>query len=123
MDANRREVIRVDEPATGGGGDSLAFKTPVGGIIDHCKTAEYVPELLPGGTRKDLKPLTVLQPEGPSFSITDGNLIQWQKWRMRVTFNPREGAVLHDIRYDGREIMYRLSVSDMVSIDSSRDQV
>ncbi|KAI5457652.1 copper amine oxidase [Mariannaea sp. PMI_226] len=113
MDANKREIIRIDEPATGGAGDSLAFKTPFGGIIDHCKTAEYVPELLPQGTRKDLKPLTVQQPDGPSFSITEGNLIQWQKWKMRVSFNPREGAVLHDIRYDGREVMYRLSISDM----------
>jgi hypothetical protein len=57
----------------------------------------------------------VVQPQGPSFSITEGNLIQWQKWRMRVTFNPREGAVVHDIRYDGRPVMYRLSISDMVS--------
>ncbi|KAM4057370.1 copper amine oxidase, enzyme [Hirsutella rhossiliensis] len=52
-------------------------------------------------------------PEGPSFTISDPNLIEWQKWRMRVTFNPREGAVLHDIRYDGRNVLYRLSISDM----------
>lgn len=113
MDANKNEVVRIDEPATGGGGDSLIGSAVSGGIIDHCKGAEYVPELLPLGTRKDLKPLTVQQPDGPSFTITD-NLIEWQKWRMRVSFNPREGAVLHDIRYDGREIMYRLSISDMV---------
>ncbi|KAH8679122.1 copper amine oxidase [Ilyonectria robusta] len=112
MDANKNEVVRIDEPATGGGGDSLIGSAVSGGIIDHCKGAEYVPELLPLGTRKDLKPLTVQQPDGPSFTITD-NLIEWQKWRMRVSFNPREGAVLHDIRYDGREIMYRLSISDM----------
>ncbi|KAK3068674.1 hypothetical protein LTS18_000567, partial [Coniosporium uncinatum] len=37
----------------------------------------------------------------------------WQKWSFRVTFNPREGAVLHDVRYDGRSIMYRLAISEM----------
>ncbi|KAJ9426112.1 copper amine oxidase 1 [Fusarium oxysporum f. sp. lycopersici 4287] len=113
MDAATKEIIRIDEPATGGKGDSLTDKTYATGAIDHCQSAEYVPELLPNGTRKDLKPLMVVQPQGPSFSITEGNLIQWQKWRMRVTFNPREGAVIHDIRYDGRPVLYRLSISDM----------
>ncbi len=32
--------------------------------------------------RKDLKPLHVLQPEGPSFKVT-GNLIEWQKFQIR----------------------------------------
>lgn len=116
MDAATKEIIRIDEPATGGKGDSLTDKTYATGAIDHCQSAEYVPELLPNGTRKDLKPLMVVQPQGPSFSITEGNLIQWQKWRLRVTFNPREGAVIHDIRYDGRPVLYRLSISDMVSL-------
>ncbi|KAJ4129005.1 hypothetical protein NW768_007534 [Fusarium equiseti] len=113
MDARTKKIIRIDEAATGGKGDSLTAKTHAPGLLDHCQSAEYVPELLPGGTRQDLKPLMVVQPNGPSFSVTQGNLVQWQKWQMRVTFNPREGAVLHDIRYDGRPIMYRLSISDM----------
>ena len=114
MDARTKEIIRVDEPATGGKGDSLTDKTHAPGLLDHCQPAEYIPELLPGGTRKDLKPLMVVQPQGPSFSISAVNLIQWQKWRMRFTFNPLEGAVVHDIRYDVRLIMYRLTISDMV---------
>ncbi|KAK1726039.1 copper amine oxidase [Colletotrichum acutatum] len=113
MNAHTKEIVRIDELATGGKGDALQGKTHKPTIVDHCQESEYVPELLPNGTRKDLKPLTVVQPEGPSFSITDGNLIEWQKWRMRVTFNPREGAVVHDVRYDGRPVMYRLSMSDM----------
>lgn len=115
MDALTKKIVRVEEPATGGKGDSLTEKTHAPGLLDHCKPAEYVPELVEGGTRKDLKPLMIVQPQGPSFSVTEGNLVQWQKWRMRVTFNPREGAVIHDIRYDGRPVLYRLSISDMVS--------
>lgn len=116
MDFERREIIRIDELATGGGDDPLApLGQRTGAVIDHCAPAEYVPELLPGGVRKDLKPLSVIQPEGPSFSIKDESLVEWQKWRFRVSFNPREGAVLHDICYDGRKILYRLSVSEMVS--------
>ncbi|KAK7976567.1 hypothetical protein PG989_015030 [Apiospora arundinis] len=113
MDAHTKEIIRIDELATGGKGDPLTGKTHAARILDNNAPSEYVPELLPEGTRKDLKPLGVVQPDGPSFSVTDGNLIQWQKWSMRATFNSREGAVLHDIRYDGRSILYRLSMSDM----------
>jgi len=115
MDARSKKIVRIDDLATGGKGDPLKGKTHKPAVLEHCEAAEYAPELLPGGIRKDLKPLTVVQPEGPSFSITDGNLIKWQKWSMRATFNPREGAVLHDIRFDGRSILYRLSMSDMAS--------
>lgn len=113
MDAHKQEIIRIDRLATGGKGDSLTGKTHAKKILDHCTTAEYVPELLPNGTRKDLKTLNVVQPDGPSFKVTDDSLVEWQKWRFRVSFNPREGAVIHDVHYDGRSVMYRLSISEM----------
>lgn len=113
MDWVSRSIIRIEELATGGKGDPLIGPAAVGGVLDHCKPAEYVPELLPGGTRTDLKELNVVQPDGPSFSVTDNSLVEWQKWRFRVSFNPREGAVLHDIWYDGRSVLYRLSFSEM----------
>ncbi|ATY60894.1 copper methylamine oxidase precursor [Cordyceps militaris] len=113
IDIRSMTLVRIDQPATGSHDDGLVGITNKPAVLDHCRSAEYVPELLPGGVRTDVKPLTVLQPEGPSFSITDDNLVQWQKWRFRVTFNPREGAVLHDVRYDGRSVMYRVSMSDM----------
>ena len=46
--------------------------------------------------RAGLKPLNVVQPEGPSFSV-DGNEVAWQKWSFRVSFNYREGLVLHNV--------------------------
>jgi primary-amine oxidase len=114
MDAATKEIIRVERLATGGKGDNLTAKTHTPEIIAHCATSEYVPELLANGTRQDLKPLNVVQPDGASFSV-DGGLIEWQKWRFRVGFNPREGATIHDVTYDGRSVLYRLSVSEMVS--------
>lgn len=113
MDAHLKKIIRIDRLATGGKGDSLDGKTHSAYVLDHCQSAEYVPELLPGGTRKDVKPINITQPEGPSFNVTDESLVEWQKWRFRVSFNPREGAVLHDVHYDGRSILYRLSISEM----------
>jgi primary-amine oxidase len=74
-------------------------------------TSEYHPDLVPE-RRKTLKPLTVVQPNGPSFQTT-GNLINWEKWRFRVGFNYREGLVIHDVTYDGRRVFHRLSLSEM----------
>ncbi|KKK14408.1 hypothetical protein P175DRAFT_0500460 [Aspergillus ochraceoroseus IBT 24754] len=113
MDAHTQEIIRVDRPATGGKGDGLREQTFKRDIIGHCKASDYIPELLPAGSRKDLKPLNVVQPEGPSFRITNESLVEWQKWRFRVAFNPREGATIHDVWYDGRSVMHRLGISEM----------
>jgi primary-amine oxidase len=67
--------------------------------------------------RTDLKPIHITQPEGPSFTV-DGNLIRWQKWAFRITFDPYEGLVLHQLTYTdaGRErpILHRASISEMV---------
>lgn len=113
MDAHKREIIRIDRLATGGKGDNLTGQTHNTKVLEHCTNAEYVPELLPNGTRKDLKTLNVVQPDGPSFKVTDESLVEWQKWRFRVSFNPREGAVIHDVHYAGRSVFYRLAISEM----------
>ncbi len=67
--------------------------------------------------RSDLKPIEILQPEGPSFTV-DGWAVRWQKWSLRVGFNGREGLVLHQLSYNdrGRErpVVYRASLSEMV---------
>ena len=116
MDWANKEIIRIDELATGGTNDSFTKKTHDAGVLEHCRSAEYVPELFgEENIRKDLKALNVTQPDGPSFTVSEDNLIEWQKWRFRVSFNPREGAVIHDVWYDGRSIAYRLSFSEMVS--------
>ncbi len=113
MDTHSSKVVRIDKLATGGSEDGLAYDTHPSDVLDHCSRSEYVPQLLSIPIRQDLKPLNVLQPEGASFRVTDESLIEWQKWRFRLGFNPREGATLHDIRYDGRSILYRLSFSEM----------
>ena len=76
----------------------------------------YLPEDV-GPMRTDLRPIEITQPEGASFTV-DGNLVQWQKWSLRVGFDPYEGLTLHDIAYrDGdrdRPVMHRASISEMV---------
>jgi len=68
-------------------------------------------------TRSPLKPLDIVQKDGPNFSV-EGWKVQWQNWSFRVGFTAREGLVLHQISYrDGtrdRPIIYRASITEMV---------
>ena len=67
--------------------------------------------------RGDLKPLAILQPEGPSFTV-QGNHVAWQKWDLRIGFTAREGLVLHQVGYADagrlRPLIYRASLAEMV---------
>ena len=87
------------------------------GIVPFPPTGgSYYPEHN-GPLRTDLKPLEIVQPEGPSFEV-EGNLVRWQKWSMRIGMDPLEGLVLWTVGYeDGgriRPVVYRASVSEMV---------
>ena len=66
--------------------------------------------------RTGLKPLEIVQPEGPSFEIAN-NELRWQKWRLRIGWTPREGLVLYTIGYEDngrlRPILYRASITDL----------
>jgi primary-amine oxidase len=75
------------------------------------KDGNYAPEFV-NKYRNDIKPLEIVQPEGPSFEVK-GQEINWQKWKVRVGFTPREGLVLHTISYTDRPIIYRASLAEM----------
>jgi primary-amine oxidase len=63
--------------------------------------------------RGDLKPIEITQSAGVGFTI-DGNTLTWGKWAVHVSMDPYEGIVLRDVAYDGRSIIHRASVSEMV---------
>jgi primary-amine oxidase len=103
VDLNAMELLDLDET----------------GVVERAPTmGDYVPRLVPDLTlRDDLRPLEVRQPEGVSFTL-DGNELRWQRWSLRIGFNPREGMVLHTVGYeDGgrvRPVAHRLSFAEMV---------
>lgn len=86
MDFDRKKLVRIDRLATGGVEDGFQYGTGPLDAISHCRPAEYVPELLNGPLRVDLKPLNITQPDGTSFRTRDNSLIEWQKWRFRVRY-------------------------------------
>jgi primary-amine oxidase len=69
-----------------------------------------------GPLRDDLKPLEIIQPEGPSFDV-NGWEVRWQRWRLRLGFTAREGLVLHTVGYEDagqvRPILWRASVAEL----------
>jgi primary-amine oxidase len=104
-------------------------------VVDHGvvplpeRPGNYIPELTTGQIegypdnfppleqlREDLRPIEITQPEGPSFTV-EGHAVSWQKWRLRIGYNLREGLVLHQVGYeDGgriRPILYRASLSEL----------
>ena len=107
IDLNSMELLRIED-------DGSSEKPGVMG--------EYVPRHIPerirsASRRQPLKPLEIIQPDGPSFTL-DGNLLTWQNWSLRVGFNYREGMTLHTVRYrDGdadRSVAHRMSFAEMV---------
>ncbi|MFD6952629.1 tyramine oxidase [Nocardiopsis sp. TSRI0078] len=127
----RALAFRQDHP-----GDSI-WAHPIGGVVAHVDLTErkvlrvvetdvtHVPEesgdyldpAVHGGHRTSLKPISITQPEGVSFTLEDG-VLSWEKWNVRLGFNGREGLTLHQLSFEdqGRErpIMYRGSIAEMV---------
>lgn len=101
IDLNKMQVVKVE--------DHGVFPIPP---TDGNYAAEFITN-----PRTDIKPLQIVQPDGPSFQV-EGQLIKWQKWQMRVGFTPREGLVLYTVGYEDqgrvRPIIYRASMAEMV---------
>ncbi len=97
VDIKRQEVIRVDDH----GVVPIPRKS-----FEYCAKAQT-------HVREDLRPINVVQPDGVSFQL-EGRELKWHDWSLVIGFNARESLTLHDIRYDGRPILYRASVAEMV---------
>ncbi len=102
VDLNTMEVIRVEQHG----------RWPL-----PTAEANYAPDRVPH-LRKDVKPLEITQPDGPSFEVEGYEVLLAAKWRFVIGFNAREGLTLHNLRYrDGgkdRSILYRASLTEMV---------
>jgi primary-amine oxidase len=69
-----------------------------------------------GATREAPTPLTVQQPQGPSFWL-NGQSVNWQKWTFHFRVDRRVGLVVNDVAYqDGdklRSVLYEGSLSEL----------
>ena len=110
VDLDTMEVLSVED--TG-----VVPLPPMAGNYDPAliSAPDNVPSF-PDGLREPMRPISITQPEGPSFRV-DGHAVSWANWRFRVGFTPREGLVLHDVGYVDRgvlrPVLYRGSLSEM----------
>lgn len=78
----------------------------------------YTDPDLTGPIRTTQKPIHISQPEGPSFTVTGGNHVEWEKWSLDIGFDMREGLILHNIAFqDGerrRTVLDRAAIAEMV---------
>ena len=69
-----------------------------------------------GAALPGTKPIVVTQPEGPSFTIKDGE-VSWQNWHFRFRVDPRSGPIINmaSLDYQGkrRSVLYEGSLSEM----------
>ncbi|KIW64823.1 hypothetical protein PV04_09730 [Phialophora macrospora] len=111
FDASTKELIRIDTLPTGTGFEAEKVKP-----WKPKPANEYLPECQES-LRTDIKPLRVIQPDGPSFRMSkvgdQGSIVEWQKWSFQTGFNQREGLILYNIHYEGRSLFYRMSLSEM----------
>ncbi|HWH25050.1 MAG TPA: primary-amine oxidase [Pseudolysinimonas sp.] len=81
------------------------------------ESGDYDDPAVIGPLRTTLKPISITQPEGVSFSLEGGSLA-WEGWELRLGYNGREGLTIHDVRFrDGEElrpILYRAAIAEMV---------
>ncbi|MBP2387293.1 primary-amine oxidase [Paeniglutamicibacter kerguelensis] len=89
------------------------------GVVDiPAEHGNYTDPELTGPLRTTQKPISITQPEGPSFTVTGGNHVEWEKWSLDVGFDVREGLVLHNISFEDkgqpRRILNRASIAEMV---------
>ncbi|MHA7268443.1 primary-amine oxidase [Arthrobacter sp. HLT1-20] len=89
-----------------------------GAVPVPAEHGNYTDSGLTGPLRETQKPISITQPEGPSFVLTGGNHIEWEKWSLDVGFDAREGVILHNVAFnDGgqkRSIINRASIAEMV---------
>ncbi len=118
-------------------GQHGVFSHPVDGVVAHVDltnrrvlrfvdtgythipedSGDYLDPEITGPMRTSMKPLQIVQPEGPSFTL-EGQRLEWENWSLRIGFNGREGLTLHEIGFADRgvrrSILNRASISEMV---------
>ncbi|POO02190.1 Copper amine oxidase [Trema orientale] len=105
-------TVDLDEMAIIEFRDRLLVAIPKADGTDYRESVQKPPF----GPR--LKPISVVQPEGPSFTI-DGHSIKWATWDFHLGFDMRAGTIIslasiYDIeKQKSRRVLYKASLSEL----------
>ena len=88
--------------------------TDYGDVLNPANSSIYDNDggpALPG-----TKPIVISQPQGPSFTIKDGE-VSWQNWHFRFRLDPRSGPIIQQASLEDngkrRSVLYEGSLSEM----------
>ncbi len=100
VDLNERELVRIV--------DTGVVPIPDGPVdLDEDSV---------GGLREPPNPISIVQPQGPSFRVDD-QVVSWQRWQFHFRIDPRLGPVVSLVRYDDdgdmRSVLYQGSLSEI----------
>lgn len=74
-------------------------------------------ESIKNSKHETFSPFSIRQNAKKAFNL-NGSTIEWQGWKFNATLHPREGLVIHSVRYNyknkTRKIAHRISLSEMV---------
>ena len=60
-----------------------------------------------------MKPITITQPDGPSWHIEEGH-VKWMGWDLQVGFSAREGITLNCMSFCGRPLLHKMCIAELV---------
>ncbi|KAL3507902.1 hypothetical protein ACH5RR_033284 [Cinchona calisaya] len=106
-------TVDLDEMKIIGYRDRLIVPVPKAEGTDYREMMQKQPVNSP------IKGITMLQPDGPSFSI-DGHIVRWADWKFHLDFDMRVGPILslasiYDLEKDEyRNVMYRGFISELL---------
>lgn len=107
FESHSKKFVRIDYLP--GGFDETITPTGPWQVVPGV---EYHPELNGETVMREPKPLLISQPEGASFTC-EGSKIKWLGWEFRVATTVREGFAIYDGWFKGRQVFYRISLSEM----------
>ncbi|CAM6087427.1 unnamed protein product [Calypogeia fissa] len=103
-------VIDLDEQVVVHFSDALKMPVPKAEGTDYRLEMQQLPLM------ERLKPISIEQPEGPTF-VVEGNNVRWANWKFHVKMDPRAGTVISQaqIQESGkwRSVLYQGFVSEM----------
>ncbi|CAL1401312.1 unnamed protein product [Linum trigynum] len=98
VDVDRREVIKFSDTGRG-------IPIPGGANTDYrFHPGNDPPEMNP------INPISMEQPRGPSFTVTDGHLVEWANWEFHLKADQRAGFIVSRVVVRDSETGERRSV-------------
>ncbi|KAL0542170.1 hypothetical protein IC582_022263 [Cucumis melo] len=101
VDLNKQEVIKIADTGKG-------IPIPRSANTDYIYNGEKEPPEI-----KQINPISIEQPKGPSFTVENGHIVKWGRWEFHIKPDQRAGMVISRVMVrdsetgELRNVMYK----------------